>query len=124
MIAMSRFSATAMLADMAVDSSKLKSEYVFRVQVNNPQIRLKMLINNEMDAALLPEPQATAARLAGNPVLMDAKNRDLRMGAIVFTDKAMNDSRRRSLQSSVRLHKPLWHSELCGNNKEIHGCGQ
>lgn len=96
MIAVSRFSATAMLADMAVDSSKLKSEYVFRVQVNNPQIRLKMLLNNEMDAVLLPEPQATVARLAGNPVIMDAKNKDLRMGAIVFTDKAMNDSRRRS----------------------------
>ena len=96
MIAMSRFSATAMLADIAVDSSRLKSEVVFRVQVNNPQIRLKMLLNNEMDAVLLPEPQATVARLAGNPVIMDAKNKDLRMGAIVFTDKAMNDSRRRS----------------------------
>jgi len=96
MIAVSRFSATAMLADMAVDSSRLKSEVVFRVQVNNPQIRLKMLLNNEMDAVLLPEPQATVARLAGNPVIMDAKNKDLRMGAIVFTDKAMNDSRRRS----------------------------
>lgn len=96
MIAVSRFSATAMLADMAVDSSRLKSEVVFRVQVNNPQIRLKMLLNNEMDAVLLPEPQATVARLAGNPVIMDAKNKDLRMGAIVFTGKAMNDSRRRS----------------------------
>ena len=96
MIAVSRFSATAMLADMAVDSSRLKSEVVFRVQVNNPQIRLKMLLNNEMDAVLLPEPQATVARLAGNPVIMDAKNKDLRMGAIVFTDKAMDDSRRRS----------------------------
>ena len=96
MIAVSRFSATAMLADMAVDSSRLKSDVVFRVQVNNPQIRLKMLLNNEMDAVLLPEPQATVARLAGNPVIMDAKNKDLRMGAIVFTDKAMNDSRRRS----------------------------
>lgn len=96
MIAVSRFSATAMLADMAVDSSRLKSEVVFRVQVNNPQIRLKMLLNNEMDAVLLPEPQATVARLAGNPVIMDVKNKDLRMGAIVFTDKAMNDSRRRS----------------------------
>lgn len=96
MIAVSRFSATAMLADMAVDSSRLKSEVVFRVQVNNPQIRLKMLLNNEMDAVLLPEPQATVARLAGNPVIMDAKNKDFRMGAIVFTDKAMNDSRRRS----------------------------
>lgn len=96
MIAVSRFSATAMLADMAVDSSRLKSEVVFRVQVNNPQIRLKMLLNNEMDAVLLPEPQATVARLAGNPIIMDAKNKDLRMGAIVFTDKAMNDSRRRS----------------------------
>ena len=95
MIAMTRFSATAMLADMAVDSSKVKSEYVFRVQVNNPQIRLSMIINNEMDAVLLPEPQATVARLAGNPVIMDSRNKDLRMGAIAFSDKAMNDNRRK-----------------------------
>ena len=95
MIAMTRFSATAMLADMAVDSSKVKSEYVFRVQVNNPQIRLSMIINNEMDAVLLPEPQATVARLAGNPVIMDSRNKDMRMGAIAFSDKAMNDNRRK-----------------------------
>ena len=95
MVAMTRFSATAMLADMAVDSSKVKSEEVFRVQINNPQIRLNMIINNEMDAVLLPEPQATVARLAGNPVLMDTKVRDIRMGAIAFTDKSMNDPRRK-----------------------------
>lgn len=95
MIAMTRFSATAMLADMAVDSSKVKSEYVFRVQINNPQIRLSMIINNEMDAVLLPEPQATVARLAGNPVIMDSRNKDMRMGAIAFSDKAMNDNRRK-----------------------------
>lgn len=95
MIAMSRFSATAMLADMAVDSSRLKSEDVFRVQVHNPQIRLKMIMNNEMDAVLLPEPQATVARRAGNPVIFDSNNKDFQMGAIVFSDKAMNDSRRK-----------------------------
>lgn len=95
MVAITRFSATAMLADMAIDSSKVKSEDVFRVQINNPQIRLSMIVNNEMDAVLLPEPQATVARLAGNPVLMDSKNKNFRMGAIAFTDKSLNDLRRK-----------------------------
>lgn len=96
MIAISRFSATAMLADIAVDSAKLKAENVFRVQINNPHTRLMMLINNEMDAVLLPEPQATVARLAGHKVLMDSQKRDIKMGVLVFSDKAMNDTRKRA----------------------------
>ncbi|RUL58758.1 ABC transporter substrate-binding protein [Prevotella koreensis] len=95
MVAVSRFSATSMLADYVVDSVKLKSENVFRVQINNPQIRLSMLINNEMDAVLLPEPQATVARLAGHHVLMDSNNHDIKMGVIVFSQKAVDNSERR-----------------------------
>ncbi|MDD7317879.1 MAG: ABC transporter substrate-binding protein [Prevotella sp.] len=95
MIAVSRFSATSMLADYAVDRAKLKPENVFRVQINNPQIRLSMLMNNEIDAVLLPEPQTTAARLAGHKVLMDSETHDMKMGVIVFSQKTTDNAARR-----------------------------
>lgn len=95
MIAMTRYSATALLADYAVDSAKLKDEEVFRVQINDVNLRLRMLLNNEMDAALLPEPQASAARLYKNPVLMDSRDKDMRFGLIAFTSEAVKDKRRK-----------------------------
>lgn len=95
MLAMTRYSATALLADYAIDSVKLKQENVFRVQINSVNLRLQMLLNNEMDAALLTEPQATTARLFKNPVLMDTRDKDMRFGLIVFTQKAMKDKRRK-----------------------------
>lgn len=94
MVAMARFSVTDMLTDMAVDSVKLKNETVFRVQINDPNIRLLMLQNNELDAMCLTEPQATTARLYKNPVLMDSQKRDLQMGVICFRSKDMKDKRR------------------------------
>ena len=83
-----------MLTSMAVDSAKLKSEYVFRIQINDPVIRLRMLVNNELDAMFFTEPQATAARIQKHPVLMDSRKKDLWMGAIVFKEKAIADKRR------------------------------
>lgn len=95
MIAITRFSATALLADFAVDSVKLKQEDVFRIQINDVNLRLQMLLNNEMDAALLPEPCATTARMYKNPVLMDSKDKDMRFGVIVFNSKTMKDKNRK-----------------------------
>lgn len=94
MVGMARYSVTDMLTSIAVDSAKLKSEYVFRIQINDPNIRLRMLVNNELDAMFFTEPQATAARLQKHPVLMDSRDKDLHMGAIVFKEKALNDKRR------------------------------
>ena len=64
MVAMTRYSVTDMLTDRAVDSAKVKSEFVFRLQINDVNVRLQMLQNNIMDALWLTEPQATIARLA------------------------------------------------------------
>ena len=94
MVGMARYSVTDMLTTIAVDSVKLKSEYVFRIQINDPNIRLRMLLNNELDAMFFTEPQATTARLLKNPVLLDSRKKDLRMGAIVFKEKAIADKRR------------------------------
>lgn len=94
MVAMTRYSATALLADRAVDSAKLKSERVFRIQVNDVCLRLSMLETNTIDALLLPEPQATQARNARAHVMFDTRQMNLRLGALAFRDDAMNDSLR------------------------------
>ena len=94
MIAMTRYSATDYLADLAVDSGKPKYD-VYRVQINDVNIRLKMLLNNEMDAMLLTEPQAAKARQEQHVVLMDSRDKNLHLGVFAFSQKPMQEPRRR-----------------------------
>ena len=84
MVGMTRFSATDFLTADLIDRSKPKNE-VFRIQVNNVFIRLKMLVGYEIDAAFMPEPQATVARMGKNNVLADTKAKDIRLGVAVFS---------------------------------------
>lgn len=103
MIAIARYSATDMLVDIAIDSAKLNTDNVYRVQINDPQIRLQMLQNNEMDAMLLPEPYATTARIYKNPVLMDSREKNIKMGVIVFRKKAIGEKRRAEQLSRFKM---------------------
>ena len=103
MLAMTRYSVTDMLGDMAVDSAKLKPERVFRIQINDVNVRLKMLENNEMDALIMTEPQAAQARLLKHKVILDTRNLNMKMGAVVMRNKAMgDDSRKRQLEVLVK----------------------
>ena len=95
MLAMTRYSVTDLLGDLAVDSAKLKPERVFRIQINDVNIRLKMLENNEMDALLLTEPQATQALLLKHKVLLDTRQFDMQMGVLAFRTKGMDDKNRK-----------------------------
>ena len=95
MLAMTRYSVTDLMGDLAVDSAKLKPERVFRIQVNDVNIRLKMLENNEMDAMLLTEPQATQALLQKHKVILDSRQEDIQMGVVVFRTKGMDDKNRK-----------------------------
>ena len=94
MIAMTRYSATDYLANVAIDSAKPKFE-VYQVQINDVKIRLKMLLNNEMDAVLLTEPQATRARMDKHPVLMDSRDKGVSLGVFAFRTKALAEPRRK-----------------------------
>lgn len=89
MVAMTRYSATDMLADIAVDSALLRSERVFRIQVNSVAVRLGMLQTDIMDAMFLPEPQATTARNLKANVLMDTRKMGLRLGVMAFAEDAL-----------------------------------
>lgn len=90
MLAMTRYSVTDMLGDLAVDSAKLKTERVFRIQVNDVNVRLDMLKNNEMDALLMTEPQVAVALMQKHHVLLDTRKLDMQMGAIVEDSVTMS----------------------------------
>ena len=94
MLAMTRYSVTDLLGDLAVDSAKLKTERVFRIQVNDVNVRLDMLQNNEMDALLMTQPQVTQALLLKHHVLLDTRQLDMQMGVIVEDSVVMSHPNR------------------------------
>ena len=105
MVAMTRFSATALLADEAVSRGRLKPERVFMVQINDVGVRLDMLRNNSMDAMLLPEPQAAVARHGRHRVLLDSRSLDICLGAVAFRPALLKDTaRKRQIDVFVKAY--------------------
>jgi hypothetical protein len=67
---------------------KGKPEYqVFRVQVNDVLIRLKMLQNHEIDAYWFSEPQATQALQGDNNVIFNSADAGVHLGVLAIMDK-------------------------------------
>ena len=105
MVAMTRFSVTDLLSDIVVDSAKLDAEHLFRVQINDVDVRMQMLQNNEIDALFFTEPQATMARMAKNSVMLDSRKLDIRMGVLAFREKEMRrPERKRQLDLFVKAY--------------------
>ena len=100
MLAMTRYSVTDLIGDLVVDSAKLKPERVFRLQINDVNVRLKMLENNEMDALVMTEPQAAQARWLKHKVIFDTRKQDMQMGAIVMQSRILKE-RMRKVQLKV-----------------------
>jgi NitT/TauT family transport system substrate-binding protein len=114
MVAMTRYSATDLLTSVAVDSAKLKTERVFRIQINDVNIRLRMLIGNELDAMFLTEPHATQARQQKHRVLMDSRLLDLKAGVLAFSEKAMkNKKREQQLEKFMKAYNQACDSLAC-----------
>ena len=105
MVAMTRYSFTDMLTDKVVDSVKLKPERVFKVQINDVNIRMQMLQNNEMDALWMTEPQASMARLMKHQVVYDSRTTKIQPGVLAFREKEMrHPERAKQLELFVKAY--------------------
>ena len=113
MVAMTRYSATDFLTDAALEGVKTSS-VVFRIQVNDVFVRQAMLLNNEMDAMWLAEPQATVARLNGHASIYDSQKKGLKLGVMAFRDDAMKDKRRKA---QIELFKKAYNAACDSLNK-------
>ena len=88
MMAMTRFSATHLLSDKVIDSSKVQPERVFLIQINDVSVRLNMLRTEILDALWLPEPQATEARNSKAYILADTRLMGYQLGVVAFRKRA------------------------------------
>lgn len=105
MVAMTRYSVTDMLTDLAVDSAKLDKDHVFKVQVNDLSVRMQMLQNNIMDALCLTEPQATVSRAMKHTVVLDTRSLGWQMGVLAFREKEMQrQARSKQLELFVKAY--------------------
>lgn len=85
MIAMTRYSATDWLTSLT--KKRAKTDFIiFSAQINSVKTRLKMMEDSAMDAAWLPEPQATQALNRGNVVLVKSDKEDRHFGVIVYVE--------------------------------------
>ena len=103
MLAMTRYSATAMLADNLIDTVQVENDHVFRVQVNDLFVRFSMLQNQVMDLLLLPEPFASASRELDANVLYDTRLNNISMGVVVMNDTIIADTTLRQGQVEAFL---------------------
>ncbi len=83
MVAMTRFSATDYLTDKAFANVKTTAP-VFKIQINNVELRLKMMQNNEMDAVWLPEPYAAMAVMSGHKAILKSDKYKKKLGVLAF----------------------------------------
>ncbi len=104
MVAMTRFSGTDYLTDESLKGVKTKSR-VYKVQINDVHVRLHMLLNNEMDAMWLTEPQATTARLYHHQVMTESEKMGTRLGVLAFrTDSIKGQHRTAQLKAFSRAY--------------------
>jgi NitT/TauT family transport system substrate-binding protein len=114
MVAMTRFSATDLMTDCCIDSVKLAAERVYKVQINDLDVRMQMLWNNEIDALWLTEPQATQARVMKNPVVLDTRDVDLQLGVLAFRKVEM---RRQARTKQLELFTQAYNQACDSINK-------
>ena len=65
-VATARYSASDYYSLLALQEAKLTYDDIFRPQVNDYHVRLQMLLQHQVDAAVLPEPFASRAIQAGH----------------------------------------------------------
>ncbi|MBO5134746.1 MAG: ABC transporter substrate-binding protein [Bacteroidaceae bacterium] len=94
-LACSRFSASDYYSRVALLGAGLDTDTVFRPQINNLFLRTTMLQNGQVDAAMLPEPLATAAGFAGARRLYTSSVTDtIRMTCIAMRPARLNQEQK------------------------------
>lgn len=114
MVAMSRNSATDLLTDVALNGVKTSS-IVFKIQINDVNIRLSMLLNNEMDAMWLTEPFASLACNAQHSIIFDSRDKKVNLGVLAFRNDMISDNYR---QNQIRELTKSYNAACDSINKQ------
>ncbi len=100
MVAVDRFDNADYWSDILMEMAGLEQTDIYRPQVNDLQVRRQMLTSQLVDAALLPEPYATEARVMGHQQVMKTPDSIAGFNCFATTRQTEGDS---ALSRKVRL---------------------
>jgi NitT/TauT family transport system substrate-binding protein len=83
----SRSTIMEFLLDKMSASHGLPEDYFNRLEIKKIPIRLQMLLSGQIDAALLPEPLLSLARLKGGATLLTAENLDIPLTVLCLHER-------------------------------------
>lgn len=84
-VAISRATIIEFLLDDMLESQNLKTDFVIKEEIKKMPIRLQMLLSNQVDAAVLPEPLLTLAESKGARVVFDDRRLDTTLTVIALS---------------------------------------
>lgn len=90
-LGLSKSTVMEFLADKMEDRLGVKRGYFQRVEVKKIPIRLQMLLTDQLDAALLPEPLLSLAKLKGGGVFSSMDALDIPLTVVCLNRKFFND---------------------------------
>lgn len=93
MVGVARYSASDFYSEKVLSKAGLKYDDVFRPQVNDVSLRAAMLNESQIEAAVLPEPYATVARMYGHKVLHTIPMTQ-NVGCLTFNTKVLRNKRK------------------------------
>lgn len=94
MIAVARHSASDLVSDHVAKAGGIRPDRIYRPQINDVNLRSSMLTNAQVDAAVLPEPQATQARTRGHKQIYSTADEKLNLGCFTFNRQRLNSPRK------------------------------
>lgn len=102
-VATTRHSALDLMLDKAMERAKFGTEEVNRPQINDIRLRAEMLLQNQYDGAILPEPYTSQCAGKGCNKLMSSEDLGLSLGALIVREDALR-SKRKAIQSLVEAY--------------------
>lgn len=84
-LAIARQTIVDFLTDVFLAEAGLPENYLIRRDIRKIPVRIQMLLANQVDAALIPEPLLSVAEQGGGRVLLDDRDLDMPLAVIALT---------------------------------------
>lgn len=93
-LAVERFSMLDLNGEEALQEGKIAYDHVLRAQINDLLLRTRMLDENQIDAAMLPEPYLSLAKSNGHRILYTTTDKRPLAGGFVALEQTVNDGKK------------------------------
>lgn len=102
LVGIARHSASDYWSAEALKKADMDYNAIFRPQINDLALRASMLNEGQIEAAFLPEPYVTSARIAGHTVLFTSPENHAMGCWAIMEGKAKEQSRSTALEAVIR----------------------